>query len=193
MYTELLYALGQIVQLDKEEEDLIISHFKPLSLKKGDYFLESGKINRHVGFLKKGLVRYFVYKDDEESTFEFTKDGEFISDYQSFNKKSPSLQNIQAIEACELLIIDYPGLQKIFNETKHGNYLGRMVIEHRFDVMVSQLLDVYMQSHEERYKKFMNHYSDLTQRIPQYLIASYVGVKPPSLSRIRRRFLKELS
>lgn len=135
-------------------------------------------------------MRYFVYKEDEKSTFEFTKYVEFIADYQSFNNKTASIQNIQAIENCELLIIDYTSVQKIFNSTKSKNFIGRLIIEHRFDVTVNQLLAIYMQNHEERYKRFVSEYSNLTQRIPQYLIASYVGLKAQSLSRIRRRFTK---
>ena len=193
MYSKLLKLLNQITVLKEEEIKLVESSFKPLSLKKGDYFLQAGEINRHVGFLQKGLVRYFVYKDGEESTFEFTKEGEFVADYQSFRNNTTSVQNIQAIEDCEMLIINKADLQSIFDSTKNGNLLGRHIIEHRFDVMVNQLLAIYMQNHEERYKNFMSHYADLSQRIPQYLIASYVGVKAPSLSRIRRRFAKNIS
>ena len=130
--------------------------FKPLSLTKNDFFFKAGEINKKVGYLEKGLVRYFVYKDDEESTFEFTKEGEFIADYESFNDKIVSIQIIQAIENCELLTIDYPSVQNIFKTTKNGNFIGRILIEHRF----------------------LSQYSDLAQRIPQYLIASYVGVQP---------------
>ena len=193
MHSNLLKLLQRIVDLDKEEEELIKSSFKPLSLSKHDYFLKADEVNKYIGFLEKGLVRYFVYKDDEESTFEFTKEGEFIADYQSFNNRTTSIQNIQAIEDCEMLIINYDNVQTIFNTTKNGNLIGRHIIEHRFDIMVNQLLAIYMQNQEERYKKFVEHYSDLTQRIPQYLIASYVGVKPQSLSRIRRRFAKNIS
>ena len=193
MHSNLLKLLREIVELDNEEEELIKSSFKSLILKKHDFFLKEGEVNKSIGFLNKGLVRYFVYKDDEESTFEFTKQGEFIADYQSFNNRAISFQNIQAIENCELLIIDYPSVQNIFNSTKNGNLIGRLIIEHRFDVMVNQLLAIYMQNHEERYKRFISEYSDLTQRIPQYLIASYVGVKAQSLSRIRRRFAKGVS
>ena len=188
IYSKLLDLINQITHLDGKESELIKNSFKPLQLTKGEFFLEAGKINKHVGFLHKGLVRYFVYKDGEESTFEFTKEGDFIADYQSFNKKTCSVQNIQAIEVCELLIINYDNLQTIFNTTKNGNLIGRLIVEHRFDVMINQLLAIYMQNHEERYQSFIKNYSDLTQRIPQYLIASYVGVKPESLSRIRRRF-----
>ena len=193
MYSNLLKLLHGIVELDNEEEELIKSSFKPFVLSKHDFFLKAGEVNKNIGFLEKGLVRYFVYKDDEESTFEFTKEGEFIADYQSFNNKTISIQNIEAIEDCELLIIDYQCVQNIFNTTKNGNLIGRLIIEHRFDVMVNQLLAIYMQNHEERYKRFVSQYSDLAQRIPQYLIASYVGVKPQSLSRIRRRFAKGIS
>ena len=193
MHSNLLKLFREIVELDKDEEELIKTSFKPLSLAKHDFFLKAGEVNKNIGFLEKGLVRYFVYKDDEESTFEFTKEGEFIADYQSFNNKTVSIQNIEAIEDCELLIIDYPSVQNIFKTTKNGNLIGRIIIEHRFDIMVNQLLAIYMQNHEERYKRFISQYSDLTQRIPQYLIASYVGVKAQSLSRIRRRFTKGIS
>ncbi len=193
MYSKLLELINQITNLEEKEIELIKISFKPLQLTKGEFFLESGKINKHIGFLHKGLVRYFVHKDEEESTFEFTKEGEFIADYQSFNNKTESIQNIQAIEDCEILLINFDNVQTIFNKTKNGNLIGRLIIEHRFDIMVNQLLAIYMQNHEERYKSFIKHYSDLTQRIPQYLIASYVGVKPESLSRIRRRFTKNIS
>jgi len=90
-------------------------------------------------------------------------------------------------------LINYPNVQTIFNTTKNGNLIGRHQIEHRFDGRVNQLLAVYMQNHEDRYKRFIEQYSDLTQRIPQYLIASYVGVQPQSLSRIWRRFARNIS
>lgn len=190
MHSKLLYLINEITVIEANEIELVKESFSLLKLKKGDFFLEAGKINKHVGFLNQGLVRYFVYKDDSESTFEFTKEGEFIADYQSFSHHTKSVQNIQAIENCEILIINYSDIQKIFNSTKNGNLIGRRIIEHRFDIMVNQLLAIYMQGHEDRYRNFIKHYSGLSQRIPQYMIASYVGVQPESLSRIRRRWAK---
>ncbi|GAA4840669.1 Crp/Fnr family transcriptional regulator [Algivirga pacifica] len=187
MHSELFFALNQFATLSPEDEKFIAESFTFRTLEKGDFFLREGTVCKYVGFLKKGLVRYFVLKNEEESTFEFTKEGEFISDYSSFNRQTKSVQNIEAIEDCELLVVDYEKLQTIFNTIPNGNYIGRHIIEHRFDIMVNQLLAVYMQNSEQRYQKFIAEYADLTQRIPQYLIASYVGVQPPSLSRIRKR------
>lgn len=193
MHTELLAVFKQIAKLDKQEENLFCNLFKPQYLKKGDYFLKSGESNNSIGFLKKGLVRYFVYKNDEESTLEFTQEGEFIAEYQSFVNKGISTQSIQAIEDCELLVISHKDLQHIFLVTKNGNLLGRMVVEYRFNAMINQLLSVYMHNPEQRYKYFTENYSSLAQRIPQYLIASYVGIKPQSLSRIRNRIARGIS
>ena len=193
MYSNLIKIFGQFANLDENETKLIESSFTPHTLLKGEFFLKAGEVSKYVGFLNKGLVRYFVYKDGEESTFEFTREGEFIGDYQSFRNASVSVQNIQAIEDCELLIIDYPNIQNIYNTTKNGNLIGRQIITHRFEIMVNQILEVYMQNHQDRYRSFIEKYYGLTQRIPQYLIASYVGVRPESLSRIRKRFVKDIS
>lgn len=193
MHTELLKLFNKIISLSKQEEELILTSFKVTTLAKGKYFLEAGNVNTHIGFINKGLVRYYVIKNNDEATFEFAEEGEFIADYQSFNNKTKSVQNIQAIEDCELLVIDHPSVQHIFNNTQHGNLLGRVIIEHRFDVMVTQLLSIYMQNQEERYRHFIANYANLAQRIPQYLIASYVGIQPQSLSRMRKRFAKTAS
>jgi len=186
----LIDSLRQITILQPEEEQLFRQAFKPYTLKKNDYFLQSTNVNHWLGFLCKGLVRYFVFRNDEEATLEFTKEGEFIADYGSFISKEPSLQNIQALEDCELLVIEYEELQKLYNVSRNANLLGRVIIEHRFIIMVNQLLTVHRYNPEDRYRYFLKHYKDLTQRIPQYLIASFVGVKPQSLSRIRKRIVQ---
>lgn len=193
MYSELLNIFNQIVKLEQSEQELICEIFKPETLKKNEFFLREGQFNNRIGFIKKGIVRYFVYKKEEESTLEFTSEGEFIGEYQSFTSRKTSVQNLQAVEDCEILTLSYDDLQHFFSVAKHGNLIGRIVIEHRFNTMISQLLSVYMHTPEERYKYFIENYKNLTQRIPQYLIASYIGVKPQSLSRIRKRITKSIS
>lgn len=188
-FNTLLQSLNQITNLEPEEEALFQKAFKPYFLKKNDYFLQTTEVNSKLGFLCKGLVRYFVFRNDEEATLEFTKEGEFVADYGSFITKQPSIQNIQALENCEFLVIDYNELQKLYKVSKNANLLGRIIIEHRFIIMVNHLLTVHQYSPEDRYRYFLEHYKDLVQRIPQYLIASYVGVKPQSLSRIRKRII----
>ncbi len=183
----LLQTLKTITTLESQEEELFLKAFKPHTIKKSEHFLQASEVCTKLGFLCKGLVRYYVFKNDEEATLEFTKEGEFVADYGSFISKEPSIQNIQALEDCEFLVIDYVELQKLYKISRNANLLGRIIIEHRFIIMVNQLLTVHRYNPEDRYRYFLQHYKDLAQRIPQYLIASYVGVKPQSLSRIRKR------
>ena len=79
-------------------------------------------------------------------------------------------------------------LQNLYTNTKNGDKIGRIVIEHRFNVLVNQLMSIYMHSPDLRYLHFIETYPEIVQRVPQYHIAAYVGVKPQLLSRIRKRF-----
>jgi CRP-like cAMP-binding protein len=193
MYTELLSAFKGIVNLEAYEEQLIKDLFKPHEIGKGRHFLRSGRVNNYIGFLKKGLVRYYINKNGQKATIEFTDEGEFVADYQSFMSREASGQNIEAIENCQMLVIDYDGLQQIYSETRNGNLLGRVIIEHRYNIIVKKLLSLYVDTPEDRYKHFIEKYSNIGQRIPQYLVASYIGVQPQSLSRIRKRLAKQIS
>lgn len=190
MHQLLFKTFEQFAEFNEDKKNLLKTLFKPLFIKKGDYFLKGGDNNKLTCFLKKGLVFYYVYKKDEVSVTDFTKEGEFVSEYHTFITKSKAIHSIKAIEDCEFLVIDYDGIQTLYNDFKDGNKIGRTVLEHRFSVVVSQLLSLYMHNPEQRYYNFVNNYRDLTQRIPQYLIASFIGVKPPSLSRIRNRVIK---
>ena len=187
MYKTLLTTFEHLVVLSDEEKQLITEIFKPLEIKKGEFFTESNKMNTRVGFLIEGLVYYYVLKNDNEAITDFTKEGEFVSEYHTFIRKEKAIHSIKAIEDCTFLVLDYDGIQRLYNEVKDGNKFGRMVLEHRFGIVVNQLLSLYMHTPEERYQHFQKNYFDLTQRVPQYLIAAYIGVKPQSLSRIRKR------
>lgn len=187
MYEPLLHTFNQLVILSNEEKELIPQLFQPLSIKKGAYFTEPDKPNKRVGFLVKGLVYYAVHKNDEEAVTDFTSEGEFVSEYHTFITKAKAVHAIKAIEDCSFLVMDYASIQRLYNDIKEGNKFGRMVLEHRFGIVVNQLLSLYMHTPEERYLHFLKNYHTLAERIPQYLIAAYIGVKPQSLSRIRKR------
>jgi CRP-like cAMP-binding protein len=190
MHDILIQTLNHVVSLEPGEIEFLKSIFKEVCFKKGDYFLKAGDINNQLGFVQKGLIRYFVYKNEEESTLEFSKEGEFVAEYQSLVQKTQSIQSIQAIEDTTMLVMTSDDLQNLYCNTKNGDKIGRIVIEHRFNVLVTQLMSIYMHNSDQRYLHFLKTYPEIVQRIPQYYIASYVGVKPQSLSRIRKRFIQ---
>lgn len=191
MYDEIIAVFKQFTELTDQDEKIIKEIFKPKTLKKNEYFLKEGERNNTAAFIRKGLVRFYVIKNEEESTLEFMKELEFVSDFPSFSTGEYSEQYIQALEDCELLVASYKGIQRFYSEISNGNLIGRLVMEDRIVLMMNHILSIYKHNSEERYTYFIENYRGIAERIPQYLIASYVGIQPQSLSRIRNKMTRK--
>lgn len=184
---KLIATIRQIVALTPDEELIVNRLFHQKVYKKGGHLLQDGEICRYVTFIDTGLVRYYSVADGEERTTYFNKEGEFVCNYPSFLTQIPGFVNIQALEDTTVWAINYHDLQLFYQQLRNGERFGRLAIEEVFVSFTAQITSMYTDDPETRYLKFLSNYPDLQQRIPQYHIASYIGVKAPSLSRIRRR------
>jgi CRP-like cAMP-binding protein len=191
MTEKLINSIKSLIDLTLEEEEHINRLFKLKEIKKGDFFLADGQVCRHAGFIAKGLIRYYINHDGEEKTYDFGQENNFVCNYESFLPQTPSTKIIQALEDCEILQISYTDLQLFYQSVKGGERFGRLVIEQVFMQLLQALSSLYTDTPENRYKKLFKEHPDLLQRVSQYHIASYVGVKPQSLSRIRKRIFTE--
>ena len=187
MAGNLLSIIQSLVGLNKAEIIIVQQLFKEKALKKGDFFLAEGQVCKQVGFIVKGLVRYYINDDGEEKAYGFGQENNFVCNYESFIPQTPSTKIIQALEDCDMLVISFTDLQIFYKTVSGGERFGRLVIEQVFIQTLQDLNSFYVETPERRYEKFLNKHPDLQQRISQYHIASYVGVKPQSLSRIRKR------
>jgi CRP-like cAMP-binding protein len=183
----LIQAIRNYIPFSSADEAVAQRLFRRKVYKKGEHLLAEGEICRHISFIETGLVRYYINKDGEEQTNYFNKEGEFVCDYPSFLPRQPSIVNIQALEDCTVWTIGFEGIQQLYREVRHGERFGRLAIEAVFVSVIAQIGSMYTDTPEMRYQKFLLNYPAIVQRIPQYYIASYVGVKPQSLSRIRKR------
>jgi CRP-like cAMP-binding protein len=191
MTDKLIASIRSLVDLTQEEEACVNRLFKFKVIKKGDFFLEEGKVCKYAGFIVKGLLRYYIYDDGEQKTYDFAQENNFVCNYESFIPQSPSTKNIQALENCEVLVISFTDLQIFYQSIRQAERFGRIVIEQVFIQTLQDLSSFYTDSPEVRYEKFLKKHHGLVQRISQYHVASYVGVKPQSLSRIRKRIFTE--
>ncbi|OCX50504.1 Crp/Fnr family transcriptional regulator [Mucilaginibacter sp. PPCGB 2223] len=183
----LIDRIKSIVHISDDEVGLIGQLFSERKLKKGEHFLQEGQICRSAALIGTGLVRYYVNEDGNEGTYYFGSEGDFVCDYESFLPRTPSTKNIQALEDTLLFAISYDNLQRLYREVEAGERLGRLAIEQVFVSILQQLSSFYKDSPELRYQRFLKTFAGISQRVPQYYIASYVGIKPQSLSRIRKR------
>lgn len=183
----LIQTIRNYIPFSPADEAVAQKLFHRKEYKKGAHLLTAGEICRHLLFIESGLVRYYLTKDGEDQTNYFNKEGDFVCYYPSFLPKKPSVVGIQALEDCVVWQISFDGLQQLYKEVEYGERFGRLGIEAVFVQVSAQIDSIYTDTPELRYKNFLHNYSDIVQRIPQYYIASYVGVKPQSLSRIRKR------
>jgi len=187
MITSLLNNIQHLITLNNEEKDLITHLFKEKRYKKGDFFLADGQICKQVGFVTKGLMRYYINHDGEEKTYAFSQENQYVCNYESFLPQSPSSKIIQALEDSDVFVISHSDLQLLYAKVREGERYGRIAIEAVFLQILKDINSFYTETPEVRYKRFLTNHPDLQQRISQYHIASFVGVKPQSLSRIRKR------
>ena len=187
MINSLLYSIQNLITLSPAEIDIVKSLFKEKSYKKGDFFLAEEQICKQVGFVAKGLMRYYINHDGEEKTYSFSQENSYVCNYESFLPQSPSSKIIQALEDCDVLVISYDDLQIFYADIREGERFGRIAIEQVFLQLLQDVNSFYTETPELRYERFIKNHTDLQQRISQYHIASFVGVKPQSLSRIRKR------
>ncbi|SKA06028.1 cAMP-binding domain of CRP or a regulatory subunit of cAMP-dependent protein kinases [Chitinophaga eiseniae] len=188
MYQQVIQAIENIIPLDTAEKAFITSLFTFKKYNKQDYFLREGQVCRAVGFINSGLVRYYATDaNGEEQLYDFGKENDFMCNYSSFLDHSPSASNIQFMEDSEVLSISHEDLQRLYAGVKQGERFGRLVCEQLYVYAIKKIASLYADSPEQRYLQFLADYPGLQHRIPQYYVSSFVGVKPPSLSRIRKR------
>jgi CRP-like cAMP-binding protein len=188
MHQKLLKVIGEIIDLNDDDITYIKKLFTPKEFKKGEYFIREGQIAREIGFVVNGLVAYYWNDDGEIKIFEFGKAGDFVANYKSCIESSPSEMVLQFLEETSMLCISAENLELFFQNVKQGEKFGRILLTKLFLNGVESITRFYRNTPELRYSEFMETHPDLLDRIPQYLISSYIGIKPQSLSRIKKRW-----
>ena len=160
-------------------------------VKKGEIMHKEGQVCNQVSFVNHGLVRmYAVYENGREKTFDFAKEGDYTGDYRSFLLREPSHTALQALEDTEVVETTYDGLQSLYRQVPEANVIGRLVAEDLFIDMCLRSSAQAGSNIDKQYKDLVERQPWLLQRVPQYLIASYLGITPEALSRIKARATK---
>ena len=146
-----------------------------------------GETERYLSFVEEGIIRLYIPKLENDITFAFVFENSFISAYDSFLTQLPSSYAVETITQTVLWRLSYHDLQVIYDETAIGNKMGRKASEDLFLKKTKRELSFLNDTAEERYVKLFSERPEVIQRIPLKYIASYIGVTPQALSRIRKR------
>lgn len=191
---EKLKQLVKTISLITEDD---WQYFEPLlSVKqfaKNDYFLESGQIEKQIGFINKGSFKwYYINNKGDKVNFHFFLGNEFIVEYGSFLSQQTSEQYIQAMENSELILLPpYDKILEIYSKSHRWSEFGRKIAEKVYLETADRVKDFLYRDAEERYTRLIKHRPDIFQQVSLSNIASYLGIQPPSLSRLRKRISQQ--
>lgn len=187
MFSLLKAHINKRVILTDEEFALCSEFFVPKKIRKKQYFLQEGDISRHLGFVNSGCMRVYTLDDKgTEHIVQFAIEDWWVSDLSSFLSGLPAKYNIDALQDSELLLLDKSERDKMLEAVPKMERFFRLIMESNYIATHQRIVDSLSISAEERYLKFVKTYPALLENIPQHLIASYLGITPQSLSRIRK-------
>lgn len=181
--------INQISEISDADWNFFSSRLTKHDISKKTTFLKLGAIENHISFIVSGIVRLYIPKSDpaKEVTFGFSFKNQFISAYDSFLTRKPSLYELQALTKTTLLSITYADLQEVYSTTTIGNLIGRLTAERIFLNKSKREQTLLHYTAEERYLNLFKDRPEIIKEIPLKYISSYIGVTPQALSRIRKR------
>ncbi len=187
MTEQIKIELNKKLELPDQLFNLFWTKLKPSTISKGDMFLSHGKISHSLALVEKGAFYSYYEKEGNEIIEGFCFEGCFMTDYQSFITHSISRKNFKAIENSNILTISYKELQSLYSQDVLFERAGRLMAENLFATWEMKLQDTIFLTPTERYLQLLNNNNNLLQRVPQYLIASYLNITPQYLSQIRKK------
>lgn len=183
----ILNYIERYITLSDPEIELFKSMTKVKKLRKRQFVAEAGEVCLYENFVNKGCLRcYYVDSEGSEHTVQFAIENWWISDLHSFLTQSPAHYSVEAVEPSEVIQIRYDDLQELYQSVPKFERFFRLIIQRAFVAAQQRIIDSYSKDARQRYVEFLGKYPEIERRVPQYMIASYLGITPEFLSKIRR-------
>ena len=187
MFDLLYQKLSEKITVTEEEFNYCKSLFMPRKLRRRQYLLQEGDVCKYQAFVSKGIMRsYTVDEKGTEHILQFASEGWWMADLSSYLTGEPSLFNMEAIEESELLLLCKPSWDELMHTFPKFEHYFRILIQNSLVATQKRLMQSLSETTEEKYNQFMHTYPDCVQRVPQHMIASYLGVSRETLSRLRK-------
>jgi len=189
MFELLFEKFSEKIELTEAEKKLSRSFFIPKKLRRKQYLLQEGDVCKYVAFVEKGLLRSFTVDDKgHEHITQFAFEGWWIADQVSFLTGEPSEYNIEALEDCELLLLTKQAEDEMLEKIPKFERYFRILLQNNLIATQKRLASSLSQTAEERYNELISSCPDtLPKRLPQHMLASFLGISPETFSRIRKQ------
>lgn len=196
MFEKYKEFISKYIDFNIIEWQLFKSKLSIKEFKKGQTILHQGEVCTSLYFINSGLARGYIIDEDgkdftwsiyyNDSTSHMTN--LFVVEYDSFLHQKPSSIHIEALENCEVVVIDYKDVQFLYNNLKKGERFGRLMSQEAYSYLHNLMVDRQTKNAKERFKDFMMNTPHLLKKVPQYHIATFLGVTPQHLSRLKKEY-----
>ena len=188
MYELFFKKLSEKIAFTQDEQAIIKTYLTPKKLRKKQYLLQEGDVCKVIAFVEKGTLReYSISENGAEHIIQFALEGWTISDLYSFLTGEPATYNIDALEDSELVLISKAAQEELLKKVPKYETYTRLQLTGAYLAMQKRVTSIISLSLEQRYANLTSVYPNIIQRVPQHMIASYMGLTPETLSRVRRK------
>ena len=186
MYAPLINHIAKFIALDETEVQLLCSLLDYEKFKKKDHLLKEGQSSNTQYFIVKGCARqYIINEKGTEKTLQFAIENWWVADYLGFHNNTPSQFYFQAIENCEVIVLEKSNMEILLDKVPKLEKYFRLVLQKSYGASQIRIKYLFTMSAEERYHNMNDRFPEFIQRVPQYMIASYLDFSPEFLSKIR--------
>lgn len=190
---QLRNCISNQINIDKESLESIVSAFEIQTIKKGDFFLKSGRICRKMAFIKSGYLRMYDNVDGKEITFWVGSNGKFITSLSSFIFETENFWNIQAVTDCDILVISKEKHFELCKQQPKWLEFDNLLLAHSFALLERSMFSQLHTTAQQRFENLLKEEPALFNHVPLQHIASMLGITPESLSRLRKNLVQPIS
>ncbi len=181
-----------MIRISEHELDLFIEKCSFKKFSRHDIVSKPGLVPNEVFFILKGLIRVTVTDQDGiEHTIHFAMENQFIADYSCFILKAPSLYTLEAVEPTEVVVLPRAAIDWGYRHLQEGEKMGRLIAEYYFIYQDNRIKNVYARTAKQRYDNISDIFPNIHNRVPQHMIASYLGISPVHLSRLKKTAMEK--
>jgi signal-transduction protein with cAMP-binding, CBS, and nucleotidyltransferase domain len=180
-------AIFSMISASDQEMNQLLQGCFLKTFQRQEILSHPGVTPNDIFFINKGIIRVIVHdKEASEHTIHFALENQFIADYSSFIQQQPSLYTLQALEETEVVVMPRSAIEWGYKNLKEGDKLGRLIAEFYFIYQDNRIKNLYARTPKERYDTITEVFPNIHNRVPQHMIASYLGISPVHLSRLKK-------
>jgi CRP-like cAMP-binding protein len=180
-------VMRRMIDVSDIELDKFLAQANTRTYKRQEIISRPNILPNEIYFIIKGITRVFVTDTEgNEHTIHFALENQFIADYSNFIQKQPSLYTLQALEETQVVILPRSAIEWGYNNLREGQKMGRLIAEYYFIYQDARIKNMYVRSPKQRYDSITEVFPNIHNRVPQHMIASYLGITPIHLSRLKK-------